>query len=183
VDKERHVGRTGRPTKYLSEYAERAYKMCCAGATDRIIAAGLGVHYDTIQTWKKEHEEFSDSIKRAKKEHDTNKVEGSLLKRAMGFTFQEVTKEPLYNPKTGEPITDKDGKDIIRTTKIIKKTLPPDTGAAFIWLKNRRPAEWRDKQLIEYTGKDGGPILTKAVDLTDDELLNIARGSGGGSNG
>jgi hypothetical protein len=30
----------------------------------------------------------------------------------------------------------------------------------------------------ELTGKDGGPILTKAVDLTDDELLNIARGSG-----
>jgi hypothetical protein len=38
-----------------------------------------------------------------------------------------------------------------------------------------------DKQTQEHTGKDGGPIETKVVNLTDDELLNIARGSGAGA--
>ena len=37
-----------------------------------------------------------------------------------------------------------------------------------------------DKQKHEVTGPNGGPILTKAVDLTDDELLNIAAGRIGG---
>jgi hypothetical protein len=38
----------------------------------------------------------------------------------------------------------------------VKKHVPPDVAAAFIWLKNRRPAEWKDRH--EVTGKDGGAI-------------------------
>lgn len=33
-----------------------------------------------------------------------------------------------------------------------------------------------DKQVIEHTGKGGGPITVAAVDLTDDELAAIAAG-------
>ena len=29
---------------------------------------------------------------------------------------------------------------------------PPDPGAAFNWLKNRKPADWRDKQEVEHSG-------------------------------
>ena len=37
---------------------------------------------------------------------------------------------------------------------------------------------WSDKQQTEISGKDGGPIrITKADDLTDDELAAIATGS------
>lgn len=40
----------------------------------------------------------------------------------------------------------------------ITKHYPPDTAAAFIWLKNR--AGWRDKQDIEHTTGDAGFHMT-----------------------
>ena len=36
--------------------------------------------------------------------------------------------------------------------------IAPDTTAAIFWLKNRRPAEWRDRVQNELMGPDGGPI-------------------------
>ena len=36
---------------------------------------------------------------------------------------------------------------------------PPDTAAAFIWLKNRQSGKWRDRH--ELTGPEGGPLLVK----------------------
>lgn len=38
------------------------------------------------------------------------------------------------------------------------KHYPPDTAAAFIWLKNRRPQHWRDKQDLEVYGPGGKPL-------------------------
>lgn len=35
-----------------------------------------------------------------------------------------------------------------------------DVQAIMKWLHNRRPAKWRDKQLHEITGPDGGPVRT-----------------------
>ena len=37
--------------------------------------------------------------------------------------------------------------------------VPPDPGAAKIWLTNRRPEEWRDRSTTELTGKNGAPII------------------------
>ncbi|HLS07388.1 MAG TPA: hypothetical protein VK079_05485, partial [Bacillota bacterium] len=34
----------------------------------------------------------------------------------------------------------------------VTKEVQPDTTAQIFWLKNRKPAEWRDKQEIEHTG-------------------------------
>jgi hypothetical protein len=42
------------------------------------------------------------------------------------------------------------GGDIVQTP--IRKFYPPDTTAAIFWLKNRAPAQWRDKQEIEHSG-------------------------------
>ena len=42
----------------------------------------------------------------------------------------------------------------IRRT-VTTKEVAGDTTAQIFWLKNRKPAEWRDKQNIEHTGKDG----------------------------
>ena len=32
--------------------------------------------------------------------------------------------------------------------------VPPDPGAAKMWLTNRRPEQWREKNTTELTGKD-----------------------------
>ena len=38
-------------------------------------------------------------------------------------------------------------------TKVVHKVQAPDTAACLIWLKNRQPATWRDKQEIDHTSK------------------------------
>ncbi len=48
------------------------------------------------------------------------------------------------------------------------KHYPADTAAAFIWLKNRRGKQWKDRQ--ELTGADGKPIEITNVS-EDDRLL------------
>ena len=55
-------------------------------------------------------------------------VENALLKRALGYQYDEITYE--------------DGEKIKRVTKQVA----PDTTAQIFWLKNRRPSKWKDKQ-------------------------------------
>lgn len=133
----------GRPTKYQGEStcdaAEQAARL---GATDLQLATVLSVSIDTITQWKKEHEEFSLSIKKGKAFFDDNCVESSLLKRAMGMKrmVQRITK---------------DG-DIIDTYE----ELPPDPTSMIFWLKNRRREYWKDRQAVEHSGTLGlRPLL------------------------
>lgn len=71
-------------------------------------------------------------------------VENALLKRAKGYTYEEVTKEAVKDPETG--------KTELRVVKVVKKEVQPDVTAQIFWLKNRKPAEWRDKAEVEITG-------------------------------
>lgn len=55
----------------------------------------------------------------------------------MGYSFDEVTKEPRQNTDTGEV-------ELV-VTKIVRKHQPPNVTALIFWLKNRRRDSWRDK--------------------------------------
>ena len=96
------------------------------GLTDEQIANNLGISKDTFYKYKKEHTDFSDSLKRGKEVVDYQ-VENALLKRALGYQYDEITYE--------------DGEEIKRVTKQVA----PDTTAQIFWLKNRRPSKWKDK--------------------------------------
>ncbi len=122
-----HAG--GRPTKYKPEYCEQAYKLCKEGAINPDLAAAFKVHVDTVSEWRKAHPEFSDAVKRGKRECD-HRVEHSLYERAMGYTHPE------------EKIFQRDGEIIRAKTR---KHYPPDATSMIFWLKNRDPARWRDK--------------------------------------
>lgn len=139
----------GRPTKYIDEYAEQTYKLCLLGATDKDLADFFSVAESTINEWKTNHSEFSESIKRGKKKADAEVAE-SLYKRACGYSHPEVK---VFN-NLGQPL-------IVP----LVKHYPPDTAAAFIWLKNR--AGWKDKQEVDIGSAEGG--LTIKVKLTDDD--------------
>ena len=65
------------------------------------------------------------------------RVERSFYNRAVGYTFDTVkifmpagASEPVHAP--------------------YREHVPPDTGAAMNWLKNRRKETWRDKQDIDH---------------------------------
>ena len=126
----------GRPSKFKPEFVRQAEKLCTIGLTDAELASFFEVSEVTLKAWKHKHPEFLNALKVGKDEADT-RVERSLYHRAIGYSHPE---EKIFNDG-GEPL-------IVPTTK----HYPPDTTAAIFWLKNRKTAEWRDKQDHEHSG-------------------------------
>ncbi len=126
----------GRPTKYKAEYAAQAAKLCLLGATDAQLADFFEVSISTINLWKVEHKQFSESL-RLNKEKCDEMVEQSLYRKAMGYEHDESDIRVI--------------KDELVITPI-RKYYPPDSTAAIFWLKNRKSKEWRDKTETEHTG-------------------------------
>ena len=115
------------------------------GLTDEQIAHNMGIRPATIYDWIKRFPQISDALKKGKAPVDAE-VENALLKRALGFTYEETTTDIEQIPTSR---LDEDGNPIIREiihTKTVTKTALPDTTAQIFWLKNRRPDRWRDKQ-------------------------------------
>lgn len=109
------------------------------GFTDVEIGKVFNLTEQTINNYKKDPA-FLLAQKKGKEISDSA-VEKSLFERATGYSHPE-TKFFCYE---GEIVS----QDTI-------KHYPPDVVACIFWLKNRKPAEWRDR--VEHTGKDGGPI-------------------------
>lgn len=110
------------------------------GLTDEQIAHNMGISIATLYNWKKEHLEILEALKRGKAVVD-RMVENALLKRALGYSYKETTRELMFNKDTGE--------SSLRVTKVVEKEVAPDTTAQIFWLKNRKPEEWRDKRFVE----------------------------------
>lgn len=115
----------GRPTKYRPEYNDQAFKYCLLGATDADLAVFFEVNEDTINEWKIVHLSFSESLKNGRERADAN-VAHRLYNRATGYDYTEET-------------VSRDG--IVE----LRKHAPPDPASMAIWLKNRRPKQWRDR--------------------------------------
>lgn len=159
----------GQPTKYRPEYVDQVRTLCTEGFTDARLAKFWKVNRDTIHTWKKEYPDFLAAMNEGKERFDTDKVEKALYKRAIGYTYYEVTREPTAvvlkqgggkGEGGGSQHKEIHGYDESRiaVTRRVKKHVAPDTTAQIFWLKNRRPERWRDVWRGELTGKDGGPI-------------------------
>lgn len=106
------------------------------GLTDEQIAYNMGISRSTLYEWKKKQKDISDVLKKGKEIVD-RQVENALLKRALGYEYEEI-KEKYENGVCTE-----------RT--VTKKEVAPDTTAQIFWLKNRKPEEWRDKQEVKVT--------------------------------
>jgi hypothetical protein len=141
----------GRPSAYDPDKNILVEGWARDGLTNEQIAHNLGITVKTLYEWQNKYSEFRNALKNGKEVVD-RLVENALFKRAMGYDYEEVTREPLYHPITGEPILDKKGKPKVVVTKVIRKQVNPDTTAQIFWLKNRKPGEWRDKQDIEHSG-------------------------------
>jgi len=131
------------------------------GLIDREIAHNMGVSLSTLSDWKNKYPVIMESLKHGKQVVDIA-VENALYKRTQGYEYTETTSEPLYD-SMGTAIIDENGKPIIAVTKIVKKQVAPDVTAQIFWLKNRKPKEWRDKQDVEVTGKDGKDFEIKLI--------------------
>lgn len=122
----------GRPTAFKIEYIEQAKKICWLGAIDKQLADIFEVSEKTLQTWKKKHPDFLHALKEGKAIADGTVIQ-SLFNRANGCVTTE-------------------DKEIGGVVVTLEKTFPPDTTACIFWLKNRQPANWRDKTDQEVSG-------------------------------
>lgn len=104
------------------------------GLTDEQIAVNIGIGYSTLQTWKSKYQDIQDTLKRGKEVID-RQVENALLKRALGYEYEEVKEKFEGNVMTERTVT--------------KKEVIPDVTAQIFWLKNRKREAWADRQNIE----------------------------------
>lgn len=103
------------------------------GLTEEQIAENMGISRATLSNWKVKYLDILDALKRGKEVVDRH-VENALLKRALGYEYEEVS--------------EKYEGDVLVERKVTKKQVAPDTTAQIFWLKNRKPEVWRDKQNI-----------------------------------
>ena len=126
---------------------------------DEQIAHNMCIAYSTLKVWKEKYSAISASLKRGKEVVD-REVENALLKRALGYTYNEVTQEA-------------DELGDLSVTKVVTKQVSPDVTAQIFWLKNRKPKEWRDRKETELSGNIG--VNNPFEGLTTEELRKIAR--------
>lgn len=115
------------------------------GLADEQIAKNIGISRSTLNEWKRKFPLISDTLKKGKEIVDTE-VENALLKKALGGTFTEVTKERVLNTVTNT-------HELV-VTKSVTKDIPPDVTAQIFWLKNRCPEKWRDKPTEKNISED-----------------------------
>lgn len=132
------------------------------GLTDEQIAQNMDINVATLYRWKDKYCEICEALKRGKEVVD-RQVENALLKRALGYRYEEVTKEIGFNPETG--------MEELIVKKVVTKEVQPDVTAQIFWLKNRKPEVWRDKQQIEHSGDMN--INNPLKDLTTEELRKL----------
>lgn len=109
------------------------------GLTNEQIVQNLGIGKTTFYKMLKEHSELSELLKKGKEIVDYE-VENALLKRALGYEYEEKTYETKYDERTG--------KSVEKLIKRVTKQVSPDTTAQIYWLNNRKPKQWRNKQDI-----------------------------------
>lgn len=153
----------GRPTNYTPEMARQAAKLSELGATDQEVADFFDVDVRTIYRWKHDHDEFCQALKTGKAVAD-DRVERSLYQRAIGYEQEEVkifmpagAENPVYAP--------------------FRAKVAPDTTAAIFWLKNRRAADWRDKQEVQVDGQHAVTHELAALPEVFGWLERASRGS------
>jgi hypothetical protein len=137
----------GRPTLYNEDMALKVLDLAVKGKTDLQIAKAVKINVDTLYTWKLEHPDFSEALKKAKEVAD-DAVEASLRQRALGYKHKAIK----FFCHEGCIISE-----------VYTERYPPDTTACIFWLKNRRPDRWRDVNRQEHSGPDGKPIETSSA--------------------
>jgi hypothetical protein len=166
------------------------------GLTDEQIAQNMDIDSATLYRWKKRYCEICESLKRGKEIVDIQ-VENALLKRALGYSYNEdkYISVPMdlaeYTEKLEQYMnmykfkhpeaTDSElmlvrerfpkTKEVLAERKV--KEIVPDTTAQIFWLKNRCPDRWRDKQDVAV---EGSMKVTNPYDeLSVEELRALAR--------
>ena len=154
IEQVRPVNHAGRVSEFGPAHLELARAYVRMGITGDGLAKAFGIAPCTLYKWMDLHEDFRKIIETEKFSADSQ-VAAALFKKATGFT--RLSKKAMQH----------EGKPVIAE---YEEEVPPDTAAAFIWLKNRQPHLWRDRH--EVTGADGQPLQVELSWLKSRQIVD-----------
>jgi hypothetical protein len=125
------------------------------GLVDTQIATNMGISAGTLYEYQNRFPQIAEALKKGKAPADTE-VENAMFKAAIGYEYEETVTE-IVEAQDGTQ------KKYIRK---VKKLAPPNVLAQIYWLKNRKPAQWRDKPKEEDLSRD--EPLTRVLARWDD---------------
>lgn len=144
--------------KYNKKIVERILELVRTDSyTILEICEKVGISKDTFFDWRNNKPDFSDLLEKANDElYDKMLIvaKKSLFKLVEGYTYDE---------RKTITISDKDGNPKIKEQTIIKKTVSPNLGAIIHLQTNKDPANWKNRQNTEVTGKDGKDLIPARV--------------------
>ena len=138
----------GRPSKYetkVKPYLAQIKHWKEQGSDNKTIAKELGIAHSTFANYINQFSELADAIKSADMQPLVEELRSSLVKKALGFTYEEK--------KQIEGIDEKG--NIVIKTEIITRYAQPDTTAIFgalniydkTYVKDKAQFELRKKEL------------------------------------
>jgi len=136
--------------KYNPEEMLPILEQCAGrGYTDLELARKIGIGTSSYYEYQFKYPEFKEAVKNGKRIAN-NRVEQKLYKRAMGYKYTEVTREPVT-------VFDEEGNEVgrgnkLHVTKKVTKYLAPDVTAIRLFLINRKPEDWKDKRDFNFSG-------------------------------
>ncbi len=125
----------GRPSRYETEikpHIDEIRKAVEAGATAEEVAKAFGIAVSTLHKYKAEKKELKDAFARGR-EKIVFEIKGALLKKALGFEYEEEKRVGKKDSK---------GENIILVEKYKRYSVPSETAAAML-LRNY-DKEWKD---------------------------------------
>ncbi len=179
------------------EVLARIEEWAVKGLTNKQIAKNLKIALSTLYRYMDNYPELEEALKRGHEVAD-DEVENALFRRATGckvsedkYAVVEMDQEEYdehvallldawkqENPDWTAAQRDKYVESIPREKRILVeskvKDVAPDTIAAIFWLKNRRPAQWRDRKNIEMSGELNGNTMVDLSKVSTEDLKKYA---------
>ena len=140
-------GRKNKYDEYVKPFIPKIIDWVKSGATEQEICTALGIAKSTFNDYKNKYSELSDAL-RAGRQNVVLDIKAALLKRALGFEYEE---------KKGT----KKGNELANV-EVYKRYMPPDTTAAAMLLRNYDDS-WRDKDNLTSDLKQQEMELRKAL--------------------
>lgn len=141
----------GRPSKLPGIDLDRLMRLAAAGLTMEQLAVALDVAPSSLYLYQAENYAFSEALKQGKAISD-DRVERALFERAIGYSHPDTHFSAFEGCVTQTPTV---------------KHYPPDTAAAFIWLKNRRPDSWKDRAAPSDGDNPEAPKTSVSITFVD----------------
>lgn len=130
-----------------------------AGLSDEQIAKNIGVTTTTFYEWKKKYADFTEALKKGKEVSDFE-VENALFKSAIGYEYEE--RKEIQEVVDGV---------MRKKVEITRKRVHPNATSAIFWLKNRKPADWRDRREVDANVKEEKTIFVES----ENEMLKYIK--------